>query len=342
MTSVPADTERRSRLLSLKLRALVRDHFSRAVNPDVADNLEVALFPFGAALLSNDTVWLLIDGDASGALGPSVAWVLSRRPTALAVHILAEVGSGVLARRAQLLNSDLTVDVWHAKERDVLPALPEPPLPSVLAATSHLDFVGVIQSAGAEPLVEHGIVSGEVRGLEICRVVDDEHTGTVRLEVGMGAHDREAFALVHGDVPTADALANVVASVRAHRADDAPPHPLNSFGAERLMRARAIENPSIVNCVRVIAAEPPVLRTNVKDAVPCVALGEDADGTRRILVFVNGVDLDVVPFALDAWHRLDRTARITVVLRDKDKVASIDRLAMLGITPVDVLTLKGY
>ncbi|MFM8870545.1 MAG: hypothetical protein ACKOFD_03090 [Actinomycetota bacterium] len=341
MTSVPADTERRSRLLSLKLSALVRDHFSRDVNSDFADDLEVAPFSFGAALLSNDTAWLLIDGDASGALGPSVAWVLSRLPTASTVHLLAEVGSGVLARRAQLLNTVTAVNVWHAKERDVLPALPEPPLPSVLAATSHLAFVGVIQSAGADPLVEHGIVVGEVRGLEICRVVDDPHTGVVRLEVGMGAHDREAFALVHGDIPTAEALSKVVASVRGHRSDGAPPHPLNSFGAERLMRARVIENPLMVNCVSVIAAEPPALRTNVKDAVPCVALGEEADGTRRILVFAHGVNLDVVPFALDAWHRLDRTARITVVLREKDKVASIDRLAQLGIVPVDVLTLKG-
>jgi hypothetical protein len=113
------------------------------------------------------------------------------------------------------------------------------------------------------------------------------------------------------------------------------------FGAERLMRARAIENPSMVNCVSVVAAEPPVLRTNVKDAVPCVAIGEEYDGTRRILVFVNGVDLDVVSFALDAWHRLDRTAHVTVVLREKDKVASIERLAQLGTVPVEVLTLKG-
>ncbi|MEY4227840.1 MAG: hypothetical protein RLZ84_432 [Actinomycetota bacterium] len=185
------------------------------------------------------------------------------------------------------------------------------------------------------------LVVGEVRGLEICRVVDDAHTGAVRLEVGMGANDREAFALVHGDVPTADALANVVAAVRPHRADDAPLHPLNMFGAERLMRARAIENPSMVNCVSVVAAEPPVARTNLKDAVPCVAIGEESDGTRRILVFVNGVDLDAVSFALDAWHRLDRTAHVTVVLREKDKVASIDRLARLGIVPVEVLALKG-
>ena len=51
-------------------------------------------------------------------------------------------------------------------------------------------------------VVEHGVVTGEVRGLEVCRVVDDRTTGDgVRLEVGVGAHDREAFAIIHGDVP---------------------------------------------------------------------------------------------------------------------------------------------
>ena len=336
MASVPADTERRSRLLSLKLRALVRDHF-----PDVdADDLDAAPCPLGAALFSNHTAWLLIDDDATNSLGPSLAWTLAQQRDITSVHLLAEVGSGVLARRAQLIDGTIVVNVWHAKERDVLQALPEPPLPSLLASTPHLEFVGAIREAGAEALVEHGVVVGEVRGLEICRVVDDVHTGVVRLEVGTGAHDREAFALVHGDVPTAEALAKVVTSVSIHRADGAPPHPLNSFGAERLLRARAIENPSLVSCVSVVAAEPPVIRKNVKDAVPCVAIGEEADGTRRILVFVSGVNLDVVPFALDSWHRLDRTARVTVVMREKDNVASIDRLASLGVVPVEIFTLK--
>lgn len=341
MTSVPADSERRSRLLSLKLRALVRDHFPSVTGESIADELETLPFPLGAALVSADTAWLLIDGDASRALGPSVAWTLSRSPGISTMHLLAEVGSGILARRAQLLNDNIAVTVWHTKERDILQALPEPPLPSVLAASSHLEFVDIIRGAGADPLVEHGVVVGEVRGLEICRVTDDADTGVVRLEVGMGAHDREAFAMVHGDLPTASALSDVVSSVSVHRADGAAPHPLNMFGAERLLRARVIEDPSIVDCKSVIAAEPPVARTNVKDPVPCVAMGENAEGERQILVFVSGVDLDVVPFALDAWHRLDRTANITVVMRDKDKVASIDRLAQLGVVPVKVLTLKG-
>ena len=96
---------------------------------------------------------------------------------------------------------------------------------------AHLELVPVIEAGGATPLVEHGVVIGEVRGLEVCRVVDDPHTGAVRLEVGVGAHDREAFAIIHGDVPTVEALAGVVAAVAEHRSPDAPPAPAEPPGA---------------------------------------------------------------------------------------------------------------
>ncbi len=97
---------------------------------------------------------------------------------------------------------------------------------------------------------------GEVHGLEVCRVVDGPD-GTARLEVGVGAHDREAFGLVHGDVPMIDALANVVAAVAAHREPGAEPHPLNRIGAERL-RATLIADPARVGATSLHPAEPPV------------------------------------------------------------------------------------
>ena len=65
-------------------------------------------------------------------------------------------------------------------------------------------------------MVEHGVVTGEIVGLEIARIeLSDD--GDARLEVGVGRHDREAFAMIHGDLPTAAALAAVVDEVRSHR-----------------------------------------------------------------------------------------------------------------------------
>src|SRR5262249_18517616 len=128
----------------------------------------------------------------------------------------------------------------------------------------------------------------------------DPDTGHARLEVGVGAHDREAFQLVHGDVPTVDALAGVVAAVAEHRRPGAPPHPLNRLGAERLLRSRLIDDPALVDALVLSAAPPPVPRPNLKDPVPCVATGVDDNGAPLVVVCSVGIDLDVVPFAADA------------------------------------------
>ena len=44
----------------------------------------------------------------------------------------------------------------------------------------------------------------------------DDATGVI-VEVGVGAPDREAFRIIHGDLPTVTALAEVVATVTGHR-----------------------------------------------------------------------------------------------------------------------------
>ena len=90
------------------------------------------------------------------------------------------------------------------------------------------------------------MLAGEVRGLEVCRVVDDEALGTTRLEVGVGAHDREAFQMLHGDVPAVESLARIVDVVASHRRVDAPRHPLNRLAAERFIRWRVVEDPSLI------------------------------------------------------------------------------------------------
>jgi len=174
--------------------------------------------------------------------------------------------------------------------------LPVPPAPS----PAHLALTDTILAGGAVAAVEHGVVTGEVRGLEVCRVVDDPATGAVRLEVGVGAHDREAFTIMHGDVPTVEALSGVVRAVAEHRRPGAAQHPLNHLVPERLVRWQLEQDPGLLGLVAVRPAEPPVPRPNVKDRMPCVAVGEHADGRSVLLVCSVGVDLDLVPYALDA------------------------------------------
>jgi hypothetical protein len=320
------DESRRGRLLAIKLATLARDHGATI-------DLEATSFALGAAAIDGRVGWVLLDERQQRGLGPSLAWALRARVKEL--QILAEEGTGTLARRVAAFT--MPIEVWHIAERALLPAIPEP-LPTLLSAPpGHEQFRALIISGGATPTVEHGVLVGEVRGLEVCRVVTDQFTGDARLEVGIGQHDREAFQMLHGDVPTVEALAKVVATVAPHRQHGADPHPLNRLGQERALRARLIDDPALIGASHVEALPSPLVRTNLKDPQPCVAHAV-IGGFSRTLVVSSGVDLDLVPFATDARLATGDPTRIVVLARDALPVlADINDLLddPMAIVPVD-------
>ncbi|MCU1400446.1 MAG: hypothetical protein JWN62_3555, partial [Acidimicrobiales bacterium] len=314
---MPTDPTRRAALLNVKLRTLVRDH----VGHEIGDLSGTQPVPFGrgAALVVDGTAWLLLADQPERSLGGALAWA-TRQPAATEYAIIADAGTGVLHRRAELF--DLPISVWHAVERMLVPAVSEPyPAPGPVTS-DHEEMRALIEAGGAEPIEEHGVLSGEVRGLEVCRVVTDPATGEVRLEVGVGAHDREAFLMIHGGRPTVEALSDVVAAVELHRREGAPYHPLNKLGAERFLRWSVLRDPQRLGAAELHAAAPPVVRANVKDPVPSVAVGSRADGTPLDVVTSTGIDLDQVPFALDAraMHQADADLLLVVPSRDASPV----------------------
>jgi hypothetical protein len=156
----------------------------------------------------------------------------------------------------------------------------------------------------------------------------------VLLEVGVGANDREAFRLLHGDIPTVEALAAVVDSVLAHRSSDAPQHPLNRLAQERYLRWQLQQDPGIVGLRSLTTAEPPQPRPNLKDPIPCVARGVDADGADIVVVCSVGVDLDLVGFVADVQEAYD--APVVVALRERDALPITRELLALLAAPVEV------
>ncbi|MEO7371240.1 MAG: hypothetical protein ABIZ69_10265, partial [Ilumatobacteraceae bacterium] len=185
------EESRRGRLLSMKLAALAHDHGAGA-------EFRPAPFALGAAAIDGRAGWVLLDERQQRGLGPALAWAV--RAGVEELQILAEEATGTLARRAAAFR--MPIGVWHVAERGLLPAIAEP-LPATPAVPiDHEQFRRLIAEAGAMPAVDHGVLIGEVRGLEVCRVVTDPTTGEVRLEVGVGAHDREAFLMLHGARPT--------------------------------------------------------------------------------------------------------------------------------------------
>jgi hypothetical protein len=180
------DPERRSRLLATKLQALARELGVDGARPSA--------FPGGAALLAGDRAVVLGQDNPARALGPALAW--ARQAGAASVDLLVEDGAGGLARRAAEFATPPTV--WWVQGRELHPvepeALPVPPAPPAGA----LDLAPALVGAGADVVVEHGVVAGEVLGLEIARVVDDG-AGGLRIDAGVGRHDREAFQMLQGD-----------------------------------------------------------------------------------------------------------------------------------------------
>ncbi len=362
--SAPRDDDRRSRLLGIKLRALVSDHLG-AIDADPQP------FPKGAALVVDDAAWVLVDGPAGRSLGPALAWAL--RAGAASLHIVADHDTGVLARRAQRF--EFPISVWFAEERLLLPAVAEPLGPPAVPLPEHLALMPTIEGSGATPSVEHGVVVGEVRGLEVCRVVDQPTVGHITelgdfdpapapppltvspdpsdpaadqsddagdhggvlLEVGVGPNDREAFRLLHGDIPAVEALGAVVDAVLAHRSAEAPQHPLNRLGQERYLRWQLEQDPSLVAMADVVGVQPPLPRSNLKDAVPCVARATDDAGRVHHLVCSVGVDIDLAGFVADVQDGVDTP--VIVVLRERDALPiTRDTLAQLAV-PVGLLTI---
>jgi hypothetical protein len=285
--------ERRARLLSGKLAAIVRDAMPGAAT-------QPGSFPPGAALVADDRAWVLLDTSIDDGIGLGAAVIWAIRHGAAELDIIADEALGIAARRAAEFRFPIRVWALDGTERRAVSptAVRTPSSPT----EAHLAFVDDIEAAGASVVVEHGVVTGEVRGLEVCRVVDvDTGDGAaVRLEVGVGPQDRDAFGVIHGDVPTSEALASVVAAISAARRDDAPAHPLNRLAPERHLRWRLEQEPWLVDMATVRPAEPPVARRGLKHRSPCTAAGRRLDGPSVVIVCSVGVDLDVIPYAADA------------------------------------------
>ena len=339
-TDEAARSERRGRLVGIKLRTLVEEHTGRG---DLGDC--VVSFAPGAALMVGSDAWVYLDADASTRLGAALVW--ATRAHAASLNLVVERGDGVLARRSGEFT--LPIRVWRAVGRSLIAAEAEVLTPPAPVPTEHLELRPLIVEGGAVPGVEHGVLFGEVRGLEVCRVVTDAALDTVRLEVGVGTHDREAFQIMHGDVPTVESLARIVDAVETHRDAGEPAHPLNRLAKERFLRWLLMNEPQTVGASALAPFPPPVARANLKDAVPCVATGPDADGDGNVVVVCStGVDLDVVPFAADARLAAELAGisgagrsrpRLVVAMPRRDHIDVTAAIANLLADPLEFVTI---
>ena len=329
--------ERRAQLRALKLQTLVRDHTGNT--GDAVGALRP--YPAGAALVRGDEGWVLLEDEPATGLGGALAW--ASRNGVDRLNVLTESDDGLLARRAASFEPAPTV--WRVDGRELHRAEPAPrPVPPALAPEVEALRPSIVV-AGADPVEEHGVLGGEVFGLEVCRAVVDDDAGAsnpqrARLDVGIGEHDREAFRLVHGDGSVEEALARVVAEVGERRRPGAPPHALNRLARARALRHRLVDDPSLAGLTSLSPAPPPVPRSTLADDAPCAAVGTDATGAPVVVVCSAGVDLDLVPFAADARDALaGRDARLLLALPEGDDLRVTRELAARLAVPAEVVVV---
>jgi hypothetical protein len=148
-------------------------------------------------------------------------------------------------------------------------------------------------------VVEFGVLTGEVLGLEVARVIVGED-GEARLEVGVGRHDREARHLMRPDQPVEESLADTVELIRRLRRPDAPRHLANTLAGERWLRTVLVNHPDLVGAAHLAPVPPPVAGRELRQSRPVAAAGVDRQDHPVVVVASTGIDLDLIPWAADA------------------------------------------
>ena len=283
-------------------------------------------------------MWVLIDDGDVARFGPALA--LADRRGAGSLEVLVEEAvpgaAGIIARRAGEMREP--PGVWSLSGREIRRAEPAPP--SVAASDwSVPDSVGVdglvrlLVAHGAEPVLEHGVLRGEVLGLEVARMVGDQ------LVVGVGRHDREARMAMRPGEDLASALDEAVAAVRARRRADTAPHPANTLARSRWLRSVVVAHPEMVGASSLEAVAPPMPWFDLPEAGAAPCAGRLVDGSPAVVVCSAGIDLDVVPTAADCRLIYSPEGRLIIAVPEGDDVPVNRRLAGALARPADVVTV---
>lgn len=315
--------DRLAALREAQLTALVNAGWGAAARP------AAVAFPDGAALTDSGTTWVLVD--SVHRLGGAMSVAL--RDGSRTLHVLG--ADPVLARRASLV-SGIEVVAWGIDGAVPIPIEPAPPAQDPPPAAEAELYRPVIAEAGLVPVVEDGILRGELLGLELARVVVED--GVAHLEAGVGRFDREAGAMMRAGMGEVDALRAVIDLVAPLRRPDVDVHPMNRLVRDRWLRSILLARPELVGASHLDAVGSALPRPNLTVAGSATATGTDTDGAPLIVTSTVGVHLDLVPSAADDRLTHDPDARLVIVMPEHDAVPAIHRLAAV-VDRTEVVTV---
>lgn len=336
-----ADDDQRIRLRRAKLAGLRRSLLAGTV--DEADGVAEPV-ELGALTASHGggIATVLVEDGGAAPVGAAVLWAGRRETRRLALFV--DDDAGVTARLAGYFSTDdRPVEVRRVEAAGSVPAEPEPLVAPPSGPDDGAELVALLRAEGLEVVVEHGVITGELLGLEVARLVrwpsevggDDE----LHLEAGVGRFDRDAVAAVHPDEPPAESLARTVAAVRRHRHPGAPTHPLQRLARERWLRADLLADPAPVGARWLEPVSTPLERGGLRDVHPAAAVGEDVDGEPLVVVCSTGIDPALVPHAADVRALHSPGAQLVLALPERDVHPATERLAASLRSPASLVAV---
>jgi len=318
-------------LLQAKCKALVRSRWG-----DVVDEARPGTLPGGAALVAGGRAWVLAEDEPERSLGAALAWS-QRQGATDELHLLVTGGAGVLARRASRFARPVTVWAIEGTALAAAPAAPEPLPPEPPLDPAHEAMRVLFEKAGAEAVVEAGVLRAEVRGLEVARV--DVDADGPHLAVGVGKHDREAQREIRGRSQGFDELFEVVRIVAEHRVAEGAGHAAFHLSPERWLRSIVVRRPDLVGAASLASVPSPVVREDLRQAAAAPAAGVDTEGRPVLVVCSVGTDIDLVPSAVDAWLADGREPRLVFCIPENDDHRMTRDLVAALAMPAEIRTV---
>lgn len=327
--------DQRTRLLRTKLAALAAQV---GLTDATAEDLGASV-----ALVGGGHGAVLVDEPGAAAVAGAVLWAVRRELDALTVF--TDSDGGRLARWAAYLQvGDRPIQVRTVQGGGSVEAAPDPvPVPPPPPSVPD-ELLEPLRELGVEIVVEHGVVRGEVLGLEVARLVpwpvEVGGDGELHLEAGVGRFDRDAVAAVRPDEAPAESLRRTVEQVRVHRHPGAGVHPVQLLARERWLRSIVVADPTLVGAAQLTPVGMTTEPEGLRDTHPAAALGIDADGGPMLVVCSRGVDLALVPLAADTRAMLDRDARLVLALPARDHHVATTTLVGQLREPAEVVELE--
>lgn len=334
------DPRQRARLRRAKLVALASDLGTGPV-PAADGGVDA-----GAAVVAalDGAGWAHLESGDAGSLAAALLWAVRGEVDPLVVFV--DDSAAVAARLAGHLDPQrLHVQVREVLGRTSRPAVPAPlPPPEPEAPLAEAEpLVDLLRAEGLEVVVEHGVIRGEVHGLEVARIVRWDGVpgsdGALHLEAGVGRFDRDAVAAVHPDEHPVDSLSRTVEMVRRHRHHGATTHPVSLLARSRWLRSDVVADPGAVGAEHLRAVGMTTEPSGLRDDHPAAALGVDSSGREMLVVCSTGFDPALVPLAADTRAWLAPDGRLLLVVPERDLHAATVSLAELTVSPAELATV---